>query len=99
MKKEVTYKEPTGYFNADMQQAAEEWDKKHPAYYETQEYHNTDDDTRLDMTDVCTTDGNFFEDMKAAERAILEKIDPDAIPLLDKEERIAQEEYEKELAE
>ena len=27
MKKEVTYKEPKGYFNADMLKAAREWEK------------------------------------------------------------------------
>ena len=28
--KKVTYKEPKGYFNADMLKAAKEWDKAHP---------------------------------------------------------------------
>ena len=28
-KKKVTYREPAGYFNADMRKAAEDWDKAH----------------------------------------------------------------------
>ena len=28
--KKVIYKEPKGYFNADMLKAAKEWDAKHP---------------------------------------------------------------------
>lgn len=28
-KKKVTYREPSGYFNADMMKVAQEWDKAH----------------------------------------------------------------------
>ena len=27
--KKVTYREPAGYFNADMRKAAQDWDKEH----------------------------------------------------------------------
>ena len=45
-----------------------------------------------------TTDGTFFEDMRAKERRILAQIDPSALAILDAEEAEIEREYQEELA-
>lgn len=44
----------------------------------------------------CTTDGTFFEDMRAMERKILAEIDPEALVILDQEEEEMEREYQEE---
>ena len=45
-----------------------------------------------------STDGSFFDDMRAKERKILEELgDTEALKLLDEEEEAARKEYEEEL--
>ncbi len=34
--KKITYKEPAGYFNADMRKAAEKWDKENKGKTKTE---------------------------------------------------------------
>ena len=47
--------------------------------------------------DVVYADGTFFDDMRAAERRILEELgDTEALKILDEAEARAQKEYEEE---
>ena len=47
---------------------------------------------------MCSTDGTFFEDMRAAERRILAEIDPEALKILDQEDAEMEQRYQEELA-